>query len=53
MVKNIGVFKDFNDNSIKSVFKTENNEIIEIFEGEISEAKSTFRLKEEHITSVT
>lgn len=30
MVKNIGVFKDFNDNSIKSVFKTENNEIIEM-----------------------
>ena len=29
MVKNIGVFKDFNDDSIKSVFKTENNEIIE------------------------
>ena len=30
MVKNIGVFKDFNDDSIKSVFKTENNEIIEM-----------------------
>ena len=32
MVKNIGVFKDFNDDSIKSVFKTENNEIIENLE---------------------
>lgn len=30
MVNNIGVFKDFNDDSIKSVFKTEKNEIIEM-----------------------
>lgn len=30
MVNNIGVFKDFDDNSIKSVFKTENNEVIEM-----------------------
>ena len=30
MIKNIGVFKDFSDNSLKSVFKTENNEIIEM-----------------------
>jgi len=30
MIKNIGVFKDFSDDSLKSVFTTENNKIIEM-----------------------
>lgn len=30
MVKNIGVFKDFSDNSLKSVFDLGNNKIIEM-----------------------
>ena len=30
MIKNIGVFKDFSDGSLKSVFTTENNQIIEM-----------------------
>ena len=30
MVKNIGVFKDFSDNSLKTVFETEDNKIIEM-----------------------
>ena len=58
MVKNIGVFKDFNDDSIKSVFKTENNEIIEnkdktATEKEINEFKeyinATYYLEKEKI----
>lgn len=30
MIKNIGVFKDFSDDSIKSVFDAGNNQIIEM-----------------------
>ena len=30
MIKNMGVFKDFSDNSLKSVFEGENHEIIEM-----------------------
>ena len=30
MIKNIGVFKDFSDNSLKSVFDIGNNQIIEM-----------------------